>query len=488
MKAAISTRVGLTEDSASESDYDFVSDPENTPPSSPRAGAAAGAAGESPGGSGSAIAAEPAVVVVGPSAVGEIAGLISTVAPGGGSGTTKAPLFKCAVCAGLLRDCVECPRCHSLFCRKHLTVNKYGRSPCAYKPCCSTSTDDSNINNNPTGAGSSRKSKSRITSVLSNNTMPPNVNDSNATAAAAAASSLPEEAFQPNIPVQRMADAVPSVCKACNLSLTWGELGSHTCDLQIVPCPEARWGCTWTGRRVQLASHSAGKGSSTCPGRIARVENKLSEVRAELSASRGEVLAAREACRAMERRALEAEIKVSKMEEACSARLREREEEKARADAAVAALEKANADIDKLKKATISSARVAFRGAPDNKASGTTAAPTASTQEQQQQQQHGLGAITAMFTGSVSSTEAVTNRDSNSSASGTAGSQQQLPSSPSRRQRSTASAASTTSRMPQAAVEAACQAPVPATEACLRPYLERPDSLLEKKVVVFWPR
>lgn len=514
MKAAINARVGLRrEDSGTESDYDFVSDPENTPTSSPR-GRTAGTSSTTAGAASSAtsVSSEAGnVAAASPASVGdsgcttiagEIASLISGESVLSTTSTTKSssggkgPLFNCAACTRLLRDCVECPRCHSLFCRSHLTVDKNGKSPCPCEPCSGNGVSSSSNDRISTPAaadtaGKKSKTKSKMAALANQ------VANLAQSSRASAAPAHPVEAFQPNIPVQRMADVVPSQCDACGLALSWGELGAHMCHLQVVHCEDARWGCTWTGERGYRAGHMA---SSTCSGRVARVENELAEARAELSTVRAELIAAREEREMLERRVVAAEIKNSKLEEACTERLREKNEEAAKATSAAAALASAMAELKKMSTATTSKSNPSGRSSSSSLSLQQANLDQYQQLEQQQQQEadHEHSAAAAAV---LSVASGIFNRATGDNAGAAAGGNNVSTSSDARQPPQQLSVAVAMTATPKAlqqttagtqaavgAVEAACQAPVPATEACLRPYLDRPDSLLEKKIVVFWPR
>ncbi|CAN0322585.1 unnamed protein product, partial [Hapterophycus canaliculatus] len=183
----------------------------------------------------------------------------------------SAGAFSCRACDRLLRDCVECPTCHSLFCREHLVINKQnGKSPCPCEPCRPSSTD------------------TVVAPFFTTSAQAPS-----------APRLHPHEAFLSNIPVQRMADAVPSKCDGCGISLSWGELALHACDQQLVPCRHKDFGCRWFGQRHEADSHAE---SSTCPGRLARAQRANDDLRAELAASRAEAEALEHrACSAEER-------------------------------------------------------------------------------------------------------------------------------------------------------------------------------------------
>lgn len=427
--------------------------------------------------------------------------------------------FSCKACGSLLRDNVECASCHSLFCREHLRIDKVTlESPCPCAPCAYTGTEDS---------------------------------------------------FLPNIPVQRMADAVPSRCDACGASLSWGELATHECDLQIVSCEYAQWGCGWRGHRVRRAEHVA---ASTCPGKLARAEQEAADARAELAVVTAELAAACEAAEIAERRATVAEMRGQELEARISSAekslvekdaliLKAKKEATAASSAASSASAYAPGCDRRKKKGFMAEPRGARGGGPPQPPDSSVPpqfpersrcpanAPATPGTPQEQQQQNGMfamfnknkAAVTAAF--STSSTPPAPATIANA-APPTAGTDkvaapvappQQL-SSPGRPPASladskgskskpshgpaapsvsaaaslprpahtvvaaavaAAAAAAATATAPTAsaqgvapvgAMEAACQAPAPATEACLKPFLERPRSLLEKKVVVFWPR
>ncbi|CAM9268906.1 unnamed protein product [Ectocarpus sp. 13 AM-2016] len=410
--------------------------------------------------------------------------------------------FSCRACGNLLRDCVECPTCHSLFCRDHLAVDKQnGTSPCPCEPC----------------------SPAPIATTLS---------AASTSSPAAARVHHPCEAFLPNIPVQRMADAVPSRCDGCGISLSWGELGRHACDQQLVPCGRRQHGCSWFGKRHEREAHEA---SSTCPGRLALAQAEALEARSEAARLRA---AGEEA----ERRASSAEMRASELEARLAAAercLQERDQEAASlrgkittmtAAAAVTAEENGKKQerlMQQLKQqaaaaAVAQDARRAGKQQQQQQQQQQVAATRTSQPPQQHQQQQppttmpfaailnraGFSPQTA--TPAAAAAEPVRlplavpdkkKSGAGSRAAATATTQTVVPGTASRASgrgtaKGTLSAAVKTARAggspPRASagvmMDTASQAPVPAVEACLKPYLDRPSSLLEKKVVVFWPR
>lgn len=404
--------------------------------------------------------------------------------------------FSCRACGNLLRDCVECPTCHSLFCREHLVIDKQnGTSPCPCEPC----------------------SPAPIATTLSA--------ASTSSPAAARVHHQPCDAFLPNIPVQRMADAVPSRCDGCGISLSWGELGRHACDQQLVPCGRRQHGCSWFGKRHEREAHEA---SSTCPGRLALAQAEALEARSEAARLRA---AGEEA----ERRASSAEVRASELEARLAAAercLQERDQEAAAlrgkittmtAAAAVTA-EKNGKKQERLQqqlKQQASAATVAFprrAGKQQQQQAAATRTPQMPPPQQQQPpntmpfaailNRAGFSPQTATTTAAdaepVRLPLAVPDKKKSgagSRAAATATTQTVVPSTASRASgRGTANGAlSAAVQMARAGgspprasagvmMDTASQAPVPAVEACLKPYLDRPSSLLEKKVVVFWPR
>lgn len=442
------------------------------------------------------------------------------------AGRVEGPLG-CMACGSLLRDCVECPGCHSLFCREHLRIDKLtGKSPCPCEPC-------SLPPRSKTTPESTAKKHRNKTNRASDDSIAETTRTSGSTAAARARGTVhPSEAFLPNIPVQRMADAVPSLCNGCGVSLSWGDLASHACDLQTVPCEHARWGCGWKGRRQRRADHEA---SSTCPGKLACAEHALGEARAEATAVRvgfdaklaAELAAAREATESVERRATAAEMRAQELEmKIATAENVIKSMEVAATAAAAAAEAKLAAAVEATTAATATALAYKKKAAAMAEARGKDSSTAevsndmaarggdAPQQQQHQQQQQqmlptGFGAMLTkaaaaggMATGGagfLSRGAASPVEEAPASMSKTATASLPLPPAVTAAQRKAKDAAgSKSSRQPQQqqpqqqkqkqVVEAACQAPVPATEACLRPYLERPHSLLEKRVVVFWPR
>ncbi|CBJ28682.1 hypothetical protein Esi_0117_0068 [Ectocarpus siliculosus] len=409
--------------------------------------------------------------------------------------------FSCRACGNLLRDCVECPTCHSLFCREHLVVDKQnGTSPCPCEPC----------------------SLAPIATTLS-------AASTSSPAAAARAHHHPREAFLPNIPLQRIADAVPSRCDGCGISLSWGELGRHACDQQLVPCGRRQHGCSWFGKRHEREAHEA---SSTCPGRLALAQAEALEARSEAARLRA---AGEEA----ERRASSAEMRASELEARLAAAercLQERDQEAAAlrgkittmtAAAAVTAEENGKKQERLQQQLKQQAAAAAAAVAQDARRAGKhqqqQAAATRTPQPPPQQQQQppnampfaailnraGFSPQTATTTAAAAAAPvrlplAVPDRKKSgagSRAAAIATTQTVVPSTASRASgrgtaKGTLSAAVQMARAggspPRASagvmMDTASQAPVPAVEACLKPYLERPSSLLEKKVVVFWPR
>ncbi|CAN0095724.1 unnamed protein product [Ectocarpus fasciculatus] len=421
--------------------------------------------------------------------------------------------FSCRACGDLLRDCVECPTCHSLFCRDHLVVDKQtGTSPCPCEPC-------SPIAPIATLSAAACTSPTRVVQHH------------------------PCEAFLPNIPVQRMADAVPSRCDGCGISLSWGELGRHACDQQLVPCRRREHGCSWFGKRHEREAHEA---SSTCPGRLALAQAEALEARSEAARLRA---AGEEA----ERRASSAEMRASELEARLAAaemRLRQRDQEAAAlrdtvttmaAAAAVAAAEENGKKQERLQQqlkqqqqqqqqaaATVAAAQDARRAGRQQQQQQQQAAVATRTPPPPQQQQPpttmpfaailnraGFSpqtAATAPAAEPVRLPLAVPDKKKagggSRAAAATATTQTVVPSTASRASGrgthkgalsaavqmaraggpSPATAAGKGSGSAGVMMDTASQAPVPAVEACLKPYLDRPSSLLEKKVVVFWPR
>ncbi|CAM9495480.1 unnamed protein product [Scytosiphon promiscuus] len=434
----------------------------------------------------------------------------------------SAGAFSCRACDHLLRDCVECPTCHSLFCRDHLVIDKQsGKSPCPCEPCRPTLTVP----------------EQEETITPNNNIVAPFSTTPAPSAPPAQQRRLhPHEAFLPNIPVQRMADAVPSRCDGCGISLTWGELALHACDQQLVPCRHKDFGCRWFGQRHEADSHAE---SSTCPGRLARAQRANDDLRAQLAAARAETQAA-------ERRASSAEMRASDLEarlEVAEKGLREsgREthalREKMTTMSAAAAVEAAEnnkkqeklqqqlqsavADVKKGGK-LLQQARNAGRAGSSSAAnssssssggaSSTAANSTPAAAAPSPMAPLGFAAMLnrAGFSPPPPPPAArpappqlvVTERNEAATATAAATTQTTTPATTASRQGSRgnkgaltaavkmarAGGGSAASARGGATTDTACQAPVPAVEACLKPYLDRPSSLLEKKVVVFWPR
>lgn len=364
--------------------------------------------------------------------------------------------FSCKVCSSILRDNVECSSCHSLFCREHLRINKAaGTSPCPCKPC------------------------------------------------AFSAVPQPLSFFLPNIPVQRMADSIPSRCDGCGGAFSWGDLAKHACERQTINCEYASWGCSWKGQRQHLPRHLA---SSTCPGKLALAEHEVAEARKEINTIRMELAAAKEAKEDAERRAVTAETRSRELE----AKVAEAEKNLREKDAVIA--KRATADNLNLaageRRTSPAAANNAASGTGGRNSGGTSSSPSASESSSGQTtrnqsattaigiQQQLLG---VMFNQKGDSSKPQQAAGASSSTGKTSSGQQkkQNPMDSTRRQsdESAAPASGTALASPAVVavprpvgVDVACQAPVPATEACLKPYLERPHALLEKKIVVFWPR
>ena len=417
-------------------------------------------------------------------------------------------VLECSVCQRLLRDCVECPTCHSLLCRTHLRVDSNGKSPCPCEPCRSAvSKKETSDNNAPFST----------TPTAATPPPPPVLH--------------PASSFLPNIPVQRMADAVPSSCDGCGLSLTWGELGDHVCDQQLVPCD----GCGWFGKRHLLEHHA-----STCAGKelVARAQHDALAARAELDLARRDRDEAERRASSAEMRASELEARLlqtektlraktveaaaartadaaahMKKEESLQQQLREARAETAKlaadiakrgeeakaakaaaAAAAAAAAEKTASSPEPVRRGSAS--RAAARAAA-GATSGTTAplgfaammgragllpAPTAVPQHAAPEKRAApapAAASQATQTTAASTASRASGRSSSSSSSskGALHAAVQMA----RGERSSGGGGGVM-------MDTACQAPVPSVEACLKPYLDRPKSLLERKVVVFWPR
>ena len=373
--------------------------------------------------------------------------------------------FSCKVCLNLLRDNVECSNCHGLFCREHLRVDKtVDKSPC---PCIACSFAE-------------------VPQSLSS--------------------------FLPNIPVQRMADAVPSRCDGCGTAFSWGELAQHACDRQTVACEHANWGCSWRGQRQHRPKHVA---SSTCPGQLARAEQEIAESRAEIAALHVKLAAMRQAKEDAERRALAAETHGRELE----AKMIEAEKSLRQKDVVNAKQTSATADKLKAKAgqgggwnmATAAGEATSGGLARGKKSGGSSHAVSKASLAQSTRHQPAATRSTAptsvgiqqqllggMFTpkGTASSNTQEGNVVGSSTASSPTASstqqQQQVQLDMTGRQADGTVGlvvpASVGARAQPVGVDAASQAPVPATEACLKPYLERPHALLEKKIVVFWPR
>ena len=531
------------------SDYDLVSDIDSTPPSSPRAGSGAMASprGSSPPPKGwSTLSLSDARIEKDGSRYSAKPSLLSSTCNKDATShqtatTPKSGPFHCQACQRLLRDCVECPSCHSLFCREHLRVDSStGMSPCPCKPCRDgpRSANDNKI----TPSATSTTSATPAAAVVAANT---------AFASSRQLEVYPREAFLPNIPVQRMADAVPSRCNACGSLFSWGDLATHECDLQTVSCDLARWGCTWTGKRHQLADHIT---ASTCPGLLARAEHELVGARAEISAMRAELAAALEAKKDAEHRAEAAEKRSEELEGKLAVLENNRKIMSEQEEAAAGAAAEAEAAVDGKRRTEGASVRSrSGRGTSGGVAGGSGGGPPPSRgrhhshghgqrpaqqqqgrqqrqqqehdsvlqewQQQQQEQQEQQARAQALqrqqqqqqqppptsvaptttlnftsilnkagfspnaFPLSSTTTPTPTAASDKAAAAATTTATSRRPSTAVAPPRPRAVA-----RGPKMVVEAACQAPVPATEACLRPYLEQPVSLLEKKVVVFWPR
>lgn len=460
--------------------------------------------------------------------------------------------LECPMCGRILRDCVECPTHHTLFCREHLRIDSNGKSPCPCALCCASPTTTS------------------VRAPIS-------------TATTTTPKLYPIASFLPNIPVQRMADAVPSSCEGCGTSLSWGELAFHVCDQQVVACDAAASGCAWFGQRQRLSEHA-----STCrvvqlrldqEARRGKVVKDALEEAAEL---RTGLAAARERANTAEMRALELEVRVARAEKSLEmeravfiAKQKEletllQEEEKKTAAATTAAAAAAAATRRERKPAASTSS---FAGGENGTCGATRSNPVPPT---------AFGAIfnAARFsaqpqpnknaaTGSTDTTRStnncnnnnknnansnpahttlITNSNSNNSnhnnnnkqppyfvnplaiaaAAGkkksptvtitAAAGTQTAAAAAAAASRATATATGTGTVTPARSsstkgahstavqmarrggsaaassggggvmTDTACQAPVPASEACLKPYLDKPKSLLDKKVVVFWPR
>lgn len=364
--------------------------------------------------------------------------------------------FSCKVCSNILRDNVECSSCHSLFCREHLRIDKAaGTSLCPCKPC------------------------------------------------AFSAVPQPLSFFLPNIPVQRMADSIPSRCDGCGEFFSWGDLAKHACERQTINCEYASWGCSWKGQRQHLPRHLA---SSTCPGKLALAEHDVAEARKEINTIRVELAAVQEAKEAAERRAVTAETRSREME----AKVAQAEKYLREKDAVITK----RATADNLKAAA--GERLTSPAAANDPASdtggrnygGTSSLPSVSESSSGQTtrdqsattaigiQQQLLGGLFNQKDDSSKPQQAAGASSSTGKASSGQQKKQNLMDSTRRQSDEIVPPASDTALASPAVVAiprpvgvaVACQAPVPATEACLKPYLERPHALLEKKIVVFWPR
>lgn len=419
----------------------------------------------------------------------------STSTPAAAAAGNVSRCLECSVCQRLLRDCVECPTCHSLFCRTHLRVDSNSKSPCPCEPCL---------------AAASKKETS------AENNAPFSTATTTATAAPAAPVQLhPASSFLPNIPVQRMADAVPSSCDGCGLSLSWGELGSHVCDQQLVPCD----GCGWFGKRHLLEHHA-----STCSGKqlVARAQHEALAARAELDLARRDQEGAERRVSSAEMRASELEARLLQAEKALEEKIGE-----AAALRAEAALHmKKEDELQKLlQQARAETATAAAKAASDAaKRGGDGAAATGRSSSLAEPLRRGSGggrtrssngAAAAAQQGAPLGFAAMLNRAGFAPAPAAAApesvAQRKAAATAAATQTTVASTASrasgrssgTSKGALHAAVQmargdrpsgggvmmdTASQAPVPSVEACLKPYLDRPSSLLEKKVVVFWPR
>ncbi|CAM9903760.1 unnamed protein product [Discosporangium mesarthrocarpum] len=231
----------------------------------------------------------------------------STSSASNGHGTRGLPELHCAVCLELLRDCVECPNCHDLFCRAHLVAVEDGKSGplcrCPGEACA--------------GAGD-RAALHRMDSFLA------------------------------NIPIQRMVDSSCSSCKACNQEISWGNLPAHVCDLQEVDCEQASWGCSWQGRRFEVEAHREG-----CPGRVAEAESKLATLEAEKALLERKIRVKEEVCLGLESEAELLRARATKLsadfERKVSDQAAELKAESERADRAVAWGEELKATVDLLR-------------------------------------------------------------------------------------------------------------------------------------------
>ncbi|CAM9426067.1 unnamed protein product [Pylaiella littoralis] len=454
--------------------------------------------------------------------------------------------LECPTCRRLLRDCVECPTYHTLFCREHLRVDSNGKSPCPCAPCFSSSSSSS---------VSTPPERAPISTLVEATPTPQKLH--------------PVESFLPNIPVQRMADAVPSVCEGCGTSLSWGELGLHACDQQLVPCDAAASGCGWYGQRSRLPDHA-----SNCRvvqlrlNEEARRDKIVREAREEAAELRAGLAAARERASTAEMRALELEERVARAERSLEKEravfvtkqneleglLREEEKKttaattKAAAAAAAAAASSAAVKREQRKPAAASCSSggkngvcgglarsypappTTFGGLFNNsalyspnrtptqripictpavtaatavKAATTGASCTTPNSNKQPPSPISLaiaavarkknqaeviataeGTQTAAAVAAVASTASRGTGPPVRSSSNTKGKGAHSAAVQKARRGGSAAAASSGGVM----MDTACQAPVPASEACLKPYLEKPSSLLDKKVVVFWPR
>lgn len=422
---------------------------------------------------------------------------------------TSAGAFSCRACERLLRDCVECPTCHSLFCREHLVIDQQnGKSPCPCEPCRPSSTASS-------GDGKETATPSNTIAPFSTTPSAPSSQQLN-----------PHEAFLPNIPVQRMADAVPSRCDGCGISLSWGELALHACDQQLVPCRHKDFGCRWFGQRHEADSHAE---SSTCPGRLAQAQRANDDLRGQLATARAEAGSAERRATAAEERASDLEARLAVAERALQESGRETAalREKLATMSATAAVEAAEnskkqerlqqqlqaavADVKKGGK-LLQQARSGGRAtssAASNSNGTAAAAANAAAPATPAAPMAPLGFAAMLNRAGFSPPPqaprpappqlVVTEKKKAGTATAAATTQTPAPAA-SRSSRSRSRGALTTAvQMARAGgaaagggggtmTDTASQAPVPAVEACLKPYLDRPSSLLEKKVVVFWPR
>eukprot|EP00903_Cladosiphon_okamuranus_P019986 g18361.t1 len=449
-------------------------------------------------------------VPVSPSAVAQRGATSTVFEPAGGNSSSQqvSGCLECSVCQRLLRDCVECPKCHSLFCRNHLRVDSNGKSPCPCEPCRSAAST------------ASQKETSVAPTAAAATTI--------AFATPVQQPLHPASSFLPNIPVQRMADAVPSRCDGCGLSLSWGELGSHFCDQQLVSCD----GCDWFGKRHLLEHHA-----STCAGKelVARAQHEALAARAEADLARRERDGAERRASSAEMRASELEARLlqaekslqHKIEEAAAIEVRHmKKEEELQQQVREAKAEVAKLAADAVKRAEAAAAAATAATAEPARRSAA-ASRTSNSGGSQPAAGRPKGAGAAAGTTAPLGFAAMLNRagfpapTAPEHAGAAAGKKAAPPAEPAATQatqtaappatsraggRSSSSSSSSSKGAPHAAVQTArverssgkgsgmtmtdtaCQAPVPSVEACLKPYLDRPSSLLEKKVVVFWPR